>query len=88
MGIHSGACIGSVLGLKMPHFSVFGETVNSIILCLRLKEYHDHTYFNQNNNQISIAEYGIYHGVDFRAHEDSNFWSNSESLRRRQVPAA
>ena len=32
MGIHSGACIGSVLGLKMPHFSVFGETVSLFIL--------------------------------------------------------
>ena len=27
MGIHSGALIGSVVGVKMPHFSVFGETV-------------------------------------------------------------
>ena len=32
MGIHSGACIGSVLGLKMPHFSVFGETVSLFTL--------------------------------------------------------
>ena len=27
MGIHSGSCVGSVVGSKMPHFSVFGDTV-------------------------------------------------------------
>ena len=27
MGIHSGRCVGSVVGSKMPHFSVFGDTV-------------------------------------------------------------
>ena len=28
MGIHSGKCVGSVVGSKMPHFSIFGETVS------------------------------------------------------------
>ena len=28
MGIHTGTCVGAVLGSKMPHFSVFGDTVN------------------------------------------------------------
>ena len=37
MGIHSGACIGSVLGLKMPHFSVFGETVKNVIFPILMK---------------------------------------------------
>ena len=32
MGIHSGALIGSVVGVKMPHFSVFGETVHLNII--------------------------------------------------------
>jgi hypothetical protein len=27
MGVHSGEVIGSVVGSKMPHFSVFGDTV-------------------------------------------------------------
>ena len=73
MGIHSGACIGSVLGLKMPHFSVFGETVSSTVSVLTLIKYYDHTYLNQNHNRNMIAEYGIHYGVNFRAHEDSNF---------------
>ena len=28
MGVHSGEVIGSVVGSKMPHFSVFGDTVS------------------------------------------------------------
>ncbi len=27
MGIHSGACVAGVVGTKIPHYSVFGETV-------------------------------------------------------------
>ena len=31
MGIHSGRCVGSVVGSKMPHFSVFGDTVSTVL---------------------------------------------------------
>ena len=27
MGMHSGACVAGVVGTKIPHYSVFGETV-------------------------------------------------------------
>jgi class 3 adenylate cyclase len=32
MGIHSGEVIGSVVGSKMPHFSVFGDTVTLLLI--------------------------------------------------------
>ena len=27
MGIHSGACVAGVVGTKIPHYSIFGESV-------------------------------------------------------------
>ncbi len=27
MGMHSGSCVAGVVGVKIPHYSVFGETV-------------------------------------------------------------
>jgi class 3 adenylate cyclase len=32
MGIHTGEVIGSVVGSKMPHFSVFGDTVTLLLI--------------------------------------------------------
>ena len=41
MGIHSGALIGSVVGVKMPHFSVFGETVHLNIIEIHFKSHFE-----------------------------------------------
>ena len=27
MGIHTGSCVAGVVGTKIPHYSVFGETI-------------------------------------------------------------
>lgn len=38
MGIHSGRCVGSVVGSKMPHFSVFGDTVRTKLTTFTWKQ--------------------------------------------------
>ena len=66
MGIHSGALIGSVVGVKMPHFSVFGETVHLILLKFISKAilFAIHTKA-PHNIQFNSAEHGPDYGINF-----------------------
>ena len=64
MGIHSGALIGSVVGVKMPHFSVFGETVHLNIIEIHSKIFAIHTKA-PHNIQFNSAEHGPDYGINF-----------------------
>jgi len=64
MGIHSGALIGSVVGVKMPHFSVFGETVHLNIIEIHFKIFSIHTKA-PHNIQFNLAEHGPDYGINF-----------------------
>ena len=70
MGIHSGALIGSVVGVKMPHFSVFGETVHLNIIEIHFKSHFIMAIFAihtkaPHNIQFNSAEHGPDYGINF-----------------------
>ena len=68
MGIHSGALIGSVVGVKMPHFSVFGETVHLNIIEIHFKSHFEVFTIHikaPHNIQFNSAEHGPDYGINF-----------------------
>ena len=59
MGIHSGGCVAGVVGTKIPHYSVFGETIEIAGLMessgepMKIQVYTQHVKYLQSHNRTT-----------------------------------